>query len=147
MLREKTITLEDSGKQLTFKLRQMAATQLESWTFRLGLVLAAAGSDIPIDKGVEGAILYLAKHGFAALGKISYENAKPLLDEMLGCCYRVVDRVEEQVTVETADAYIENMMTLFRLRLEAFKVNFDFFGRGGQSASPEDPNTIKLKAG
>lgn len=34
MRTEKTITLEDRGKQLTFKIKEMAATQLEAWTMR-----------------------------------------------------------------------------------------------------------------
>ena len=146
MRTEKTITMEDRGKQLTFKIKEMAATQLEAWTMRAVLVLAAAGSDIPADKGIEGAIAYLVKHGFAALGNVCYEKAKPLLDEMLGCCSIVLDHMEEPVRLETVDNYVENMMTLLRLRAEAFKVNFDFFGRGGKSDSQGDPNTIKLNA-
>ena len=77
---------------------------------------------------------------------MDYAKAKPLLDEMLGCCYRVIDRMEERVTPETADAYISDMSTLFKLRLEAFKVNFSFFGNGSPSASPEKPSTVHLSA-
>lgn len=146
MRKEKTITFDDRGKSLTFKIVEMAATQLESWTMRAVLVLAGAGSDIPANGGIEGIGKYLAEHGFSALGAVDYAKAKPLLDEMLGCCYRVIDRQEEKVTPETADAYIEDMSTLFKLRLEALKINFGFFGRGGKSASQDEPNTIKLNA-
>ena len=113
---------------------------------RAVLVLAGAGSDIPASGGVEGIGKYLAEHGLAAIGNVDYQKAKPLLDEMLGCCYRVIDKMEERVTPETADAYIEDMGTLFKLRLEALKVNLGFFGSGSKSASPEKPNTVRLSA-
>jgi len=146
MRNEKTIELEDRGNRLTFKIREMSATQLEDWTMRACLVLAGAGSDIPASGGVEGVSKYLAEHGLAAIGNVDYQKAKPLLDEMLGCCSRVIDKIEERVTPETADAYIEDMSTLFKLRLEAFKVNFSFFGSGSPSTSPEKGTTVRLSA-
>ena len=124
----------------------MSATQLEDWTMRAVLVLAGAGSDIPAGGGVEGIGKYLAEHGLAAIGSVDYAKAKPLLDEMLGCCFRVVDRMEEKVSPETADAYISDMSTLFKLRLEALKVNFSFFGNGNPSDSSEKPSTVHLSA-
>ena len=146
MLREKTINLEDRGNALTFRIREMPATQLESWVMRAVLVLADAGSDIPADAGVEGAAAFLAKHGLAALGKVDYDRAKPLLDEMLACASRVMDKAEERVTPESADAYVSDFRTLFKLRMECFKLNFDFFETGAPSGSPEKPNTAKVSA-
>ena len=146
MRNEKTIELEDRGNKLVFKVREMSATQLEDWTMRACLVLAGAGSDIPASGGVEGIGQYLAEHGLAAIGNVDYAKAKPLLDEMLACCSRVVDKMEERVTPETADAYIEDMSTLFKLRLEAFKVNFSFFGNGSPSSSPVKPSTVRVSA-
>ena len=146
MRQVKDITLQDRGNSLTFRIREMSATQLEDWTMRAVLVLAGAGSDIPANGGVEGIGKYLAEHGLAAIGNVDYAKAKPLLDEMLACCFRVVDKLEEKVTPETADAYIMDMSTLFKLRLEAFRVNFSFFGSGGQSATPEKPTTVRLSA-
>jgi hypothetical protein len=146
MRQSKIIDIEDRGKKLTFKVTEMSATQLEDWTMRAVLVLAGAGSDIPANGGVEGIGRYLAEHGLAAIGNVNYEKAKPLLDEMLGCCSRVIDKMEERVTPETADAYIEDMATLFKLRLEAFRVNFSFFGSGSPSASSEKPSTVRLSA-
>ena len=146
MRQEKRITMEDRGGKLEFVVREMSATQLEDWTMRAVLVLAGAGSDIPANGGVEGIGKYLAEHGLAAIGNVDYQKAKPLLDEMLACCSRVVDKMEEKVTPETADTYIMDMSTLFKLRLEAFKVNFSFFGNGSPSATPEKPSTVRLSA-
>lgn len=146
MLREKLITIEDRGNALQFRIREMPATQLESWVMRAVLVLAEAGSDIPADAGVEGAAAFLAKHGLTALGKIDFVKAKPLLDEMLGCASRIVDKVEEKVTPESADAYVSDFRTLMKLRMECFKANFDFFSPGSPSSSPETLNTAKVSA-
>ena len=146
MLREKTVTIEDRGNPLTFRIREMPAVQLESWTMRAVLVLAGAGSDVPADGGVEGAAAYLAKHGLSALGRIDFDKAKPLLDEMLGCASRVVDRIEERVTPETADAYISDFRTLLKLRKECLALNFDFFSAGAPSATPGTPRGARLKA-
>ena len=146
MRNEKTIELEDRGNKLTFKIREMSATQLEDWTMRAVLVLAGAGSDIPAGGGVEGIGKYLAEHGLAAIGNVDYAKAKPLLDEMLGCCFRVVDRMEEKVTPETADAYISDMSTLFKLRVEAMKLNFSSLWGGSQPSTPEKASTVRLSA-
>ena len=145
MLREKLITIDDRDNRLQFRDREKPAVQLEAWTMRAALVLANAGSEIPAD-GIESAAKFLSEHGLAALSRIDYDKAKPLLDEMLGCCYRVMDKVEEKVTPETANAYVGDFRTLLKLRLEAFRVNFGFFGGGGGSVSPEKPNTLKLNA-
>ena len=113
---------------------------------RAALVLANAGSEVETKGGIESIGKYISEHGIAALGNVDYAKARPLMDEMLGCCYRVIDNMEEKVTPETADAYVEDMRTLLKLRMEAFRVNFGFFGSGGKPATPEDPNTIKLNA-
>ena len=147
MLKEKSITITDRNGPLHFKIREMPATKLEAWVMRAVLVLAEAGSDIPADAGVEGAAAFLAKHGLAALGRVNYEKAKPLLDEMLSaCCFRVIDKLEEAVTPEGADAYIGDMKTLLTLRREALAINLGFFSSGSPSDSPEKPNTARISA-
>lgn len=145
MRKEKMITLEDRGKQLTFKVREMSATALEGWIMRAILCLASAGEEIPAEGGIEGMIAYVKKNGLGALAKLNYDKAKPLLDELLGCCSRIVDKAEEKVTPENADAYIEDVSTLFKLRMEALKINLSFFGQGAMSPSPDQANTVLLK--
>lgn len=144
MRKEKLVTFEDRGKQLTFKIREMDAVSLESWIIRAIMCLAESGADIPADGGIEGIGRYLRSNGLGALAKIDYSKAKPLLDEMLMCCYRVIDKTLEQVTPESAIAYIEDVKTIFQLRLEALKVNLDFFGGANSSGSPEQKNTVSL---
>ena len=136
MRNEKTIELEDRGNKLTFKIREMSATQLEDWTMRAVLVLAGAGSDIPAGGGVEGIGKYLAEHGLAAIGNVDYQKAKPLLDEMLACAERDLGNGQYMpVTLATVDGYIESVQALFQLRLACFKTNLSFFGGGVPSSS------------
>ena len=146
MRKETTITLEDRGKQLTFKVREMSATALEGWIMRAILCLSSAGEDIPAEGGIEGIGAYIKTHGLGALAKLDYEKAKPLLDELLGCCSRVMDKAEEKVTPENADAYIEDVTTLFKLRMEALKMNLSFFSSVVPSITPNGAKESKAKS-
>lgn len=127
-----TITLNDRGKELKFRVYEMPATQLESWTVRAVLLLARGGKFDGVAKTAgqgdfnEAAKALLAE-GLTALSAINYEEAKPLLDEMLGCCSRVVGSIEEKCTPDTVDGYIDDIATLLKLRMEALKLNFGFF--------------------
>lgn len=143
MRKEIMLTLEDRGKTLTFKIREMPATQLESWIFRTLLVLTGNGMDLPAQGDIGSVARYLLEHGLRGLGGVDYEQARPLLDELLGCCFRVISGArggaEQQVTPATADGYIEDVTTLLTLRLEALKLNLGFFAAAVPSFSPQAP--------
>ena len=157
MRKEKTIVIDDRGKSLTFKIREMSALQLESWIARAGILLAATGilDETKVDvrnvgEIAEGVSRTLAHSGIAALGKLDYDKARPLLDELLACCSRVDAGVEQPLTSDVLEGFIEDVRTLFTLRKEALALNFDFFAQGGPSASIEDgptlrPDTLKPK--
>ena len=70
---------------------------------------------------------------FSALEKLDYTKVKELSDILLGCCYRVVGKMEEKCTPETVDGYIEDFRTLLTLKKEAFSLSFDFFQDAGNS--------------
>lgn len=145
MRKEKTITIDDRGNQLTFKIREMSATRLESWIIRAGLLLAGSGLLPEGEKvrdtsdALNAAGRVMAERGLTALGAIDYEKARPLLDELLGCCYHVGAGFEHQLTPEVADGIIEDVKTLFTLRQEAMGINFGFFADAG----PSDTETGK----
>ncbi|MEG2172376.1 MAG: hypothetical protein RRY29_03850 [Desulfovibrionaceae bacterium] len=135
--KEITVTFNDDGNKLTFRIVQMPATKLESWLIRAGLVLANSGAKFPEGAGLQAAGMHLASQGMSALGgvNIDYEKVKPLLDDLLHCCHRVLDgSVEQHVTESTVDGYITDVRNLFKLRVEALKLNLDFFDIGGLSA-------------
>lgn len=120
------LTLEDRGKQLQFVVKEMPATKLEAWIIRALLLIAGAGIEVPGGSDLRRAGEFLANKGVGALGTLNYEKASPLLDDLLGCCYRKLDRVEERCTPDSVDGYIEDVTTLFKLRMEAAKLNLGF---------------------
>jgi hypothetical protein len=133
--KETIIKIQDRDQELTFKIREMSATQLESWLIRALLLVAGSGAQVPDGSDIKAAGGYLAEKGLAALGAVDFEKAKPLLDEMLGCCSRLVEKVEERCTPESLDAYVQDVGTLFRLRKEAVRLNLGFLGPEGERLS------------
>lgn len=137
-----TVDIQDREQLLTFKIREMPATRLESWIIRAILLLAGSGVQVPNGKDIKAAGAFLAEQGMAALGNIDFEKAQPLLDELLGCSSRVIEGVEERCTPQTVDAYILDVATLFKLRMEAIKLNLGFFSPedASPSGSPDKAN-------
>lgn len=151
MRKEKKIIVNDRGRELAFVVREMPATKLESFIVRAGLLIAGAGladgllggkkPDEPLDAAhVMQAAGKMAARGdggdlLRALGAVDYEKARPLLDDLLGCC-TPADSVAP-LTPETVDGIIEDVRTLFTLRKEALALNLDFFAAAGHSGSPQ----------
>lgn len=120
------ITIEDRGNPLHFVIEEMPATKLESWIIRALLLVAGAGIQVPDGADLRKAGAFLAERGVSALGTLDYDKAKPLLDELLGCCYRRLDNARQRCTPETLDGFVEDVQTIFRLRVEAIKLNLGF---------------------
>lgn len=122
------IDIEDRGKKLTFVIKEMSATQLESWIIRALLMATGAGAaNVPEGADLQKAGAYLAQRGIGLLGSLEYDKAAPLLDEMLACCYRKIENHQERCTPDNVTGYIEDVSTLFKLRMEAMKLNLGFF--------------------
>ena len=135
MRKEIIIDIMDRDQSLTFKIREMPAARLESWIYRAFLLVVGAGAQVPGGVDIRAAGAFLAEKGLSALGGIDFDKAKPLLDELLACCSRVLERVEERCTPESVDAYILDVTTLFKLRMEAIKLNLGFLGPVGDKLS------------
>lgn len=136
------ITIEDRGNPLHFIIEEMPATKLESWIIRALLLVAGAGMEVPDGSDLRKAGAFLADKGIGALGSLDFEKARPLLDELLGCCFRKIDKVKERCTPDTVDGYIEDVQTLLKLRMEAIKLNLGFLKAEVEklSGSREQPN-------
>lgn len=132
---EVKIELEDGadaeGKPRTLKfiIRKMSAFPAEAWMIRAGLLLGAEAVQLK-NKQDFSALL-------SALCKVKYEDAKPLLDELLDCCLIDVEGVRKNVT--PAIQMVQLPTTLIRLRLEALKANFGFLLPAAKSNSREEP--------
>lgn len=132
MLKEKTITINDNGNSLQFRIKQLTATQQEELIVKALLLLANKElGDIDVNELKNYQLN--TKMLFSALEKLDYTRVKELSDILLGCCYRIVGKVEEKCTPETVDGYIEDFRTLLTLKKEAFSLSFDFFQNAGNS--------------
>ena len=153
MRKEKKITVNDRGRDLAFVVREMPATKLESVIVRAGLLLAASGladgliggkdAEAPdVAHVMEAAGRMLGSDQGAglirALGSLDYDKARPLLNDLLGCC--TLEGSVTPLSEETADAVIEDVRTLFTLRKEALALNLGFFALAGQSGSQQSGN-------
>lgn len=121
MRKENTIRLTDGGEEKTFKVKQMSATRGERFVFKFVMLVGGDEVENMTDP-------------YALLGALSskpFERVQELLDELIGCISRVNGGIETQLTPDNADAFIEEPMTLMKLRVEAIKLN-DFFHLGGQ---------------
>lgn len=127
------ITIAEDGAPVVFRIQQWAATEKESWILRAVLALAgSAGSNIDLDLsggvGADALMRELGKRGLGIFAGLKYETVKPLLDDLLSCCYHKVGAAEIRCTSQNIDGVISDVKSLFKLRTEAFKVNFpDFF--------------------
>ena len=144
MIKSKIITLKDGDNELKFKIRQMSATDMEDWILRF--VQLAASSDMGDSSGgVESFIEHVKGHLGKFVAGVDYAKFKPLWDELLKCCSKMDDRVEQQCDVDNVNGYISNFMTLINLRVEALKLNFDFFTEEKTSESPKRGAVIREK--
>ncbi|MDR2947125.1 MAG: hypothetical protein LBV79_10315 [Candidatus Adiutrix sp.] len=138
------IKIEDRENTFDFVIEEMSATKLESWIVRALLLLAASGHDgVPAGADIQKAGKLLAEKGLSLLGTLDYAQAQPLLDEMLGCCYRKIGGLKERCTPEVVDGYVEDVTTLVKLRMEAAKLNLGFLlaEDGPLSDFRRSPNT------
>ena len=143
MRKEKTVVLDDRGNKLTFKIREMSATDMSFWALRAFKALGAAGVELPDGADIRTALKLISANFQTMCKNIDLGDVRGLLDDLLRMCWRVVGKVEEPVTPETVNDYIEDVHTLWALYAEAFKVCTDFFGGEKRSKSQNSP-TIQL---
>lgn len=137
MRKESVITIDDRGTPLTFRVKEMSAMQLESWLMRAVILIVGSGGKTSGIMDLQVAGKKLLESGITALGNVDYEKAKPLLDELLGCCSRKIDGgMDQKCTPEMMDGVVQDVRTIFKLRMEALKLNLGFFGVG--EGSPLD---------
>ena len=117
----------DAGK--SFTITEMPATQGEKWATKALGVLGHSGV------------------GIAALGKIPFdeilekvlstssEEVEPLMDELLACASFIKDGQIIKMQGNMIDSVIEDVSTIFKLKMESLKLNLGFLGIGGESES------------
>jgi hypothetical protein len=126
--KELTLSLDstyarDASK--TFHLTEMPATQAEKFAIRALLALTRAGIEVPDNVTAMG-MGAIAAIGLRAFGNLSFDEASPLLDEMMNCVQIVPDPrnplVKRPVDVED----VEEVRTLLFLRNEVVALHTGF---------------------
>lgn len=128
------VTITDSGRDegKTFHIKEMAATRAEKWAMRALLAVARSGVELPDDfsgMGMQG----IAIVGIRALTKIAFEDAEPLLDEMMECVSLKPDPRNPAIQRPLMEGDIEEIATLIQLRQEVINLHVGFFTKGGKS--------------
>ena len=148
MKKQTNIVLNDDGNDLEFIIEAMPATKSYDFLVQALLLLGGCGLDLADGDetpSLEGAARSLSNGGLAKLCRLDYDKAKPLLNDLISCCTRITKDgmgggvVKQPCTPGTIDGYITDPRTIFKLQVEALKVNFGFFGQGAESPfdSPE----------
>lgn len=129
MRKEKTITINDDGKNLKFLIRQMPTTKAIEFTMKFAALVKAGGSS-------------KENPTFAELFASSdYEKTQEVLDMLLSCCSRILDNGAEHLCSRAdLDGYIDSMDTVFTLYSEAMELNFPPSGEEKGTDSPAKVN-------
>lgn len=124
----------DKGKQ--YLITEKSAFAIEQWAMRVLMSAIAGGVEFPDGTELQGAA-GLASVGFNALAKIKFEEAKPLLDEMMECVEFIPDPAKPFIKRGLFDGDIEEVTTIIQLRKEIFNLHVDFFTNAAKSNSDE----------
>jgi hypothetical protein len=138
--KQATIRIDAQGRDFgkNFVITEMSASQAEEWAGRALFAMLNAGVEIP-DNIASAGLAGVASLGVSALTKVSFDAAKPLLDEMLSC---VQIQPSPSVTRPLIEDDIEEVATRLRLRQEVFSLHTDFFtgavaSTSGQASAPQ----------
>lgn len=135
MRKTKIITIDAEGrdKGKSFLITEMPASRVEDWAGELLFALGRAGVEVPDEAVSAGAVAVLTA-GMNAFRQLHWEDAKPLLDQMMECVQFVgdINGPKDQVTGAplTARPLIsddtEEVATRLRLRSEVFEIHVGF---------------------
>lgn len=149
MRRTTNITISDPKSRdvnKTFRITELAADAAERWAIRLLLAFANAGARMPdgmIESGLAGiqaTLPGLLIQGIRSLAGLRYEDASPLLDEMLRCVEYRAPGTDKYFPLDGAGiSQVEEVSTLWKLRYEAFQLHLGFSLADALSTSNAPP--------
>lgn len=113
----------DVGKK--YQITEMSAEAAEWWAFRA--LQAIAGADAELN--LQAPLADMAAQGIKALAKVHPEQARPLLDEMMGCVQILVPATQKPRPLLDGD--IEDVKTRFMLRKAVVELHLGF-STGGE---------------
>jgi hypothetical protein len=110
----------DKGKK--FRITEMPALQAERWAIRAITAIGKAGIEVP-DEALDLGMGALAGVALRAIVQIEFDDAMPLLAEMMACVQR--DMGNGVVRALTEDD-IEEVPTILKLRGETIALHVGF---------------------
>lgn len=112
----------DKGKH--FVITEMSAVRAEKWATRALLAIGRAGVDMPDDLAQAG-MAAIAYAGLKAITSCAFDDAEPLLDEMMECVTIKPDPANS-FTRKTIEEDFEEVATLVQLRDKVLQVHVGF---------------------
>lgn len=149
--REKDVYIHAEGRdhKKVFVLREFSARQAEWLAYQIFQALIKSGAMRAEDQVAQMGVQGLAIVGFEAFGKLDPITVKPLLDEMMKAVIGIrPDPTGNPTFVRPlVDDDIEEVSTLFTLRLEIFSLHTGFSlpvvpSTGSTSETPTGSSTI-----
>ncbi len=120
-----TIQSEGRDKGKVFVITEMPATQGELWAARAFFALAKADIEVPEDISTAGMAGIVAL-GIKAFGKMTFEDAVPLMEEMFRCIQFMPDPSNPEVVRGLIEDDIQEIRTRYELRKETIKLHINF---------------------
>ena len=135
------LEVQDGTTLKSFTITPMSAYKAEQWMYRAAFAMGRNVDDIQQVFSDKPADL------LKAILTIPYDEARPLLDDLLSCCTLVQGNALRRLEGESACAVIESPLTLTKLRIESLRRNFGFFFDGDalKSLMPQSTETPASK--
>jgi hypothetical protein len=137
------ISREGRDKGKIFVLTEMSSAASEDWAMRAMFLAMQSGVEISDEIAASG-LAGLANIGLASIGKVPFDLAKPLLDQMMDCVQLQPDRNNAEFIRPLEEDDIEEVATRLQLRHAVFNLHTDFFTSAapstqGTDAAPTSP--------
>ena len=117
-----TIGTEGRDKGKTFHIIEMSAWTAEKWAMRAFFAVMNSGADL--DESItRSGMAGIAIAGIQAFGKVPFEAAEPLLNELLKCVSYAYEPGKHRAIVAED---IEEPGTILQLRAEALNLHINF---------------------
>jgi len=132
-----TITDDTRDKGKVYVITEMPSAKSESWAARAIMAMIKSGIQLPpgFDRlGMAG----LAEVGLQSISGLKWEDAEPLLKEMLDCVQIMPDPTKPHVVrALMVDDDIEELSTRIKLRAEVWKLHVGFLKAVAPSISAQ----------
>lgn len=130
MRNTKTITINDNGNELKFKLTALSAMQQQRWIAKAFTTLAESGllemdvSSLDISQIVNA----IKAKGLGFIGRLDSDKVNDLLVELVSkTAVKLAGVGIIQLTENELENTFENIRSLVELEKECFNISFDFF--------------------